>query len=152
MEFLASIHPKVVHFPIAFLMLYPVMETFYFFTSKDFYLKTALLFLIIGVIGSVLAVFTGNQAYQSIVDWSKEGKEIFSAHQTYANLTVWYFAFILVARYFMIIKKKFSKKFAIIFIVLSLIGGYFVYQTGLYGAELADNLFRTKLFNTEFEK
>ncbi|MCK7520140.1 MAG: hypothetical protein MZV64_21810 [Ignavibacteriales bacterium] len=66
MEFLAGIHPKVVHFPIAFLMLYPLMELIFIFTSKRFFSKAAMLFLAIGVIGSLLAVLSGNQAFEMV--------------------------------------------------------------------------------------
>lgn len=152
MEFLASVHPKVVHFPIAFLMLYPIMELLFLFTTKDFFLKAALLFLSIGVIGSLLAVLSGNQAYQSIINWSNEGKEIFYAHQNYANLTVWYFAALLIIRYFLFIKKRLIRKLNIIIIVLALIGGYFVYQAGAYGGKLADQVTSSKVLNKELQK
>jgi uncharacterized membrane protein len=140
MEFLARIHPKIVHFPIAFLMLYPVMELIYLITGKDFFSKTAILFLFIGVLGSVIAVLSGNQAYQLVNTWTDEGKKIFESHQTFANLTVWYFSVLLVVRYFLFIKKKLNRTFISIIFVLSLLGGYFVYQAGNYGGKLADQV------------
>jgi uncharacterized membrane protein len=140
MEFLASIHPKIVHFPIAFLMLYPVMELIYLITGKDFFSKTAMLFLSIGVLGSVIAVLSGNQAYQFVNNWTDEQKKIFESHQTFANLTVWYFSVLLVVRYFLFIKKKLNRTFISIIFVLSLLGGYFVYQAGNYGGKLADQV------------
>ena len=62
MEFLASLHTKVIHFPIAFLMIYPVMELLFLVTEKEFYSKSAMMFLAIGVFGSFFAVLSGNQA------------------------------------------------------------------------------------------
>lgn len=152
MEFLAGIHPKVVHFPIAFLMLYPLMELIFLFTSKDFFSKAAMLFLAIGVVGSLFAVLSGNQAFESVRNWTDEGKEIFSSHQTFANLTVWYFSTMLVIRYFLFVKKKLNRLIISVIFVLSLLGGYFVYQAGNYGGKLADQFVINSISNTEKEK
>ncbi len=140
MEFLASIHPKVVHFPIAFLMLYPLMELLFIFTRKDFFSKAALLFLTIGVVGALFAVLSGNQAFELVKDWTAEGKDVFNNHQTYANLTVWSYATLLVVRYFLFVKKKLNRTIISIIFVLSLLGGYLVFQTGNYGGKLAEQL------------
>ena len=152
MEFLAGIHPKVVHFPIAFLMLYPLMELILFFTAKEFFSKAAMLFLAIGVIGSLFAVLSGNQAFELVTNWTDEGKEIFSSHQTFANLTVWYFLVLLVLRYFLFVKKKLNRQIISVIFVLSLLGGYFVYQAGNYGGKLADQVVINSISNTEKEK
>lgn len=140
MEFLASIHPKVVHFPIAFLMLYPLMELLFIFTRKDYFSKAAFLFLTIGVVGALFAVLSGNQAFELVKDWTSAGKEIFNNHQTYANLTVWFYAILLVVRYFLFVKKKLNRTIISVIFVLSLLGGYFVFQTGNYGGKLAEQL------------
>jgi len=152
MEFLAGIHPKVVHFPIAFLMLYPLMELIFIFTAKDFFSKSAMLFLAIGVIGSLFAVLSGNQAFEMVKNWTDEGKEIFSSHQTFANLTVWYFSALLVLRYFLFVKKKLNRTIISVIFVLSLFGSYFVYQAGNYGGKLADQVVINSILNTEKEK
>jgi uncharacterized membrane protein len=138
MEFLAHIHPKIVHFPIAFLMIYPLMEFLALVTKKEFYTKAAGLFLIIGTIGAFLAVFTGNQAFSIIKDWGKVSSNIFNSHQTFANLTMWFFTGVLVLKIYMTIKKKVNQKTIIILFLLSLVGCYLVYQTGNYGGKLAE--------------
>lgn len=152
MEFLASIHPKVVHFPIAFLMFYPLMELCFLFTGKDFFSKAAMLFLTIGVVGSFFAVLSGNQAFEFVKNWNDEGKKVFSEHQTFANLTVWYFSFLLVVRYFLFIKKKLNRTIISVIFILSLIGGYFVYQAGNYGGRLAEQVIINSTSSIEVEK
>ena len=152
MEFLAGIHPKVVHFPIAFLMLYPLMELILLFTAKEFFSKAAMLFLAIGVIGSLFAVLSGNQAFEMVTNWTDEGKDIFSSHQTFANLTVWYFSALLAIRYFLFVKKKLNSKIISVIFILSLLGVYFVYQAGNYGGKLADQVVINSISNTEKEK
>lgn len=142
MEFLASIHPKIVHFPLAFLMLYPIMEFFALITKKEFYSRTANLFLFIGTIGALLAVFTGNQAYTYIKDWQTDSLNIFNSHQTFATITMWYFSGILVLRLYLYLKKKLNQKILFILFLLGLLGSYFVYQTGNYGGQLAKNVIK----------
>ncbi len=140
MEIFSDIHSKVVHFPIAFLMLYPVIELIFIFFRKDFFSKTAFLFLSVGVLGALFAVLSGNLVYQHITNWTAEAKDIFFTHQLYANLTVWFYAILLAVRYFLFIKKKLNRTVIIIIFAVSLIGGYFVYQTGNYGGRLAEQI------------
>ncbi len=138
MEFLAEIHPKIVHFPLAFLLLYPFMELLCFITQKEFYNKSAFLFLLIGVIGALLAVLSGNQAYAMVSKWDTKTLEIFNSHQTFANLSIWYFTILLVLRVYLQVKKKLKRNLLFLIFILSLLGSYFVYQTGYYGGKLAD--------------
>ena len=142
MEFFASIHPKVVHFPLAFLMVYPIIELLALITKKQFFINSANLFLLIGTLGAFLAVFTGNQAYSEIKNWSKTGLEIFNSHQMFANYTMWFFTGLLALRVYLSIKKKINYKTILIMFILSIVGCYFVYQTGNYGGKLAEE--RTK--------
>jgi uncharacterized membrane protein len=138
MEFLAEIHPKIVHFPLAFLLLYPIMELLFFVTRKEFFNKSAFLFLLIGVIGALLAVLSGNQAHDLVSEWNPQSLEIFNTHQTFANISIWYFTTLLTLRFYLHIKKRLNRYSLIIIFILSLLGSYFVYQTGLYGGKLAD--------------
>ena len=62
MEFLAGLHPQIVHFPIALLILYSIFEILGILLKKDFLQKSAYLLLGLGVLVSVAAVLTGNQA------------------------------------------------------------------------------------------
>ncbi len=46
MDFLAELHPKVVHFPIALLLTYAILELVGIVFKKEFYQKTAHLLLL----------------------------------------------------------------------------------------------------------
>lgn len=142
MEFLANIHPKIVHFPLAFLALYPLMELIFILTKKDFFTKAATLFLVIGTIGALLAVFTGNQAHTYIKNWSDASSNIFDSHQTFANLTMWFFTGLLAIKIYWLIKRKIDLRKIIVLFLLSLLGCYLVYQTGNYGGKLAEKIIR----------
>jgi uncharacterized membrane protein len=140
MEFLAKLHPEMVHFPIAFLMGYALFEILGIILKKEFLSKTAHLFLFLGVLGLISAVLTGNQAKDIAHKLSKGGVSIsFSAineHEDYANITLWFFAALLVLRTMVVIKKKFNGLIKYLFILLALIGFFLVYETGEHGGTL----------------
>lgn len=147
MEFLANLHHKVIHFPIAFLMVYPLIEILALTTGKDFFVKSAGVFLLIGTLGSLAAVFTGNQAFTFIKEWQNDSLQVFDSHQTFASISVWYFTGLLILRTYLSIKKKLNKKILIVFVILSLIGAYLIFQTANYGGELAKERFRISAIN-----
>ncbi len=136
MEFLAELHPKVVHFPIALLLTYVILELIGIVFRKEFYQKAAHLLLFLGVIGAFFAVLTGNQAYIAYEYWNDSSIDLFNDHQTFANLTIWYFTGMLVLRTYLVVKKKFSSSYRYIIFILALFGCYLVYQTAEHGGDL----------------
>ena len=66
MEFLAELHPRIIHFPIAFFILYFLFETTGILLKKEYLLKSAFIVLILGVFFSLLSVLTGNQAHEVV--------------------------------------------------------------------------------------
>ena len=140
MEFLANLHPQVVHFPIAFLIIYAVLEIVGVVSKKEFFTKTAYLFLFLGVLGALVAVLTGNQAESIAHQWEKAGAIInfhaIGEHEDYANITLWYFFGVLILRTFFVVKKRLTINAKYLFIVLALVGTYFLYETGLHGGKL----------------
>lgn len=137
MEFLAEIHHKIIHFPIALLILYPFIEAVSLFYKKDFFSFTSFIILILGVISSLAAVLTGNQALNSVKNLTPELYQLADTHYTNANIVVWLFTVILFLRIYLQIKKKYEGKWKIILLIFAFIGGYFVYQTGEYGGKTA---------------
>jgi uncharacterized membrane protein len=136
MEFLAEFHPRVVHFPIALLLTYILFEGLGAITKKEFLLKGAHLILFLGVIAAFVAIQTGERAEEAFDYWNKEASALMEEHENYANITIWYFAALLVLRTFLVFKKKFTDVFKYTFVVLALIGGYFVFQTGDHGGRM----------------
>ena len=72
MDLLSQLHPKVVHFPIAFFLVYLLLEIIGAVFKKEFFSKAAHLFLFFGVLGALVSVLTGDQAVNSF-----EGSEVF---------------------------------------------------------------------------
>ena len=140
MEFLAKLHPEAVHFPIAFLLAYALLEILGIILKKEFLSKTAHLFLLLGVLGLIAAVITGNQAQEIAHNLSKKGVSVsfkaINEHEEFANITLWYFAALLVLRTMAVIKKRFIGIIKYSFIVLALMGAFLVYETAGHGGTL----------------
>jgi uncharacterized membrane protein len=140
MEFLSKLHPDIVHFPIAFLLAYVLFEILGIILKKEFLSKSAHLFLFLGILGLIAAVLTGNQAKDAAHKLSKTGISIsfkaINEHEDYANITLWFFAALLVLRTMAAIKKKFIGTIKYSFIILALIGAFLVYETGEHGGIL----------------
>jgi uncharacterized membrane protein len=140
MEFLAENHPRIVHFAIALLFLYPFLEFIGVIFKREFFSKAAHLILAFGVLAALGAVLTGNQAHEVAMAWEEKGAimpfKAINEHSSWANITLWYFAALLVLRTFFVIKKKFIGYFQYIFVVLAFVGVYLVFETGDHGGKL----------------
>jgi len=140
MESIAGLHPLVVHFPIALLLLYTLFETTGVILKNETLTKAAFLILILGVVSAIAAVLTGGQAEEIATHLRDKGiafsQEVLETHEKFATISVWYFFAILGLRTYFIVQKKFVGYIKIIFVVLALIGAYFILETGEHGGEL----------------
>jgi uncharacterized membrane protein len=140
MEFLASLHPLIIHFPIALFIIYTLFEIIGAFSKNEFFSKVAHIILFLGVLGAIAAVLTGNQAESLMSQWENQGAIIqlhaIGEHEELANTTLWVFVGILVLRTVLVLKKKFTGYIKYIFVVLALVGCYFLYETGEHGGKL----------------
>ncbi len=140
MEFLAGLHPRLVHFLVTLFILYFFLESFGILLKKEYLMKTAYIILIIGVVMAIGAVLTGNQA-QDVAKQILESNYVnvspfIDLHEEFATLTLWYFFAILLLRTYLMLKKKFSGNLKYVFVPLGLLGCYLIYVTGVYGGDL----------------
>ena len=151
MEELSQLHPYIVHFPLALFITYFLFELLTVIIKKEFLSKSAHLILLLGVVGAFGAVLTGNQAYAAFGDWKPASLKIFNDHQTFANITTWYFFALLIGRTYLVIKKKFNFVYQVIILFLAAVGIFFVLKTGYYGGELVNKFGINKEFRIELE-
>jgi uncharacterized membrane protein len=148
---MAELHPLIVHFPIALLSLYIVLEILTYFIKQDSLNHFTTWILLAGIIMAVNAVLTGNQAEQVASPYlgNTPGlKEAVETHEEFATFTLWYFLFLLVVRYFLMQKKKMTRLFKSVLIILALCGGILIFQTGITGGALVYKYgVGTELFN-----
>lgn len=132
-----NIHPIFVHFPIALLTIYAILELLRFKKIKNqtywFYVKAV--FVIFGSLGTFVALATGDSAAYNVLSYDKTMRPLISTHETFADLTTIIFALIAAGyliswcnkenfgRFF--IGKKFIEKFWLVTLRLS----YFFVET-----------------------
>jgi len=152
-NFLAEIHTKVVHFPIALLVTYSLLEIVGIVFKKDFITKSALLILCLGVITAFLAVLTGNQASGNFNFWNNESSALLIEHQTFATYLLWGSLIICALRIFFTVKKKFNGLIKYLFILFAIVIIFLVYETGTHGGDLVKKFgVGTELFNSSSKK
>jgi uncharacterized membrane protein len=145
MEYLAQFHPIVVHFPIALLSFYVLFEIVTLFLKNKEFEKFVLILLLAGTLAGLAAVLTGNQAEEFAEDKFEKAKtgmssetieNVIEEHEEYATITLWFFAALSALRIGLLVTKKFNRTFKILFVVLALVGGFLIYQTGAHGGVL----------------
>lgn len=136
MEFLGGLHKLAVHFPMALLFTYCLLELTGMFLKNSFVSQAALLILFLGILGSIFAVLTGNQAEKLWEFWNPDSRGALLEHERYATMLLWYFALLLGLRTHLILKKKFSGKIRLYFIPLILFGVFLIYKTGEEGGKM----------------
>jgi len=135
-NFLAEIHTKVVHFPIALLATYSILEVIGISFKNEFITKCALLILCLGVVTSLFAVLTGNQAATDFLFWTDQSKALLSSHQSYATILLWLSAIVCGLRIYVVIKKKFVGWIKYVFLIFAIVILFLVFKTGTYGGDL----------------
>ncbi|MCP5062916.1 MAG: hypothetical protein GY936_10675 [Ignavibacteriae bacterium] len=150
MNYLAELHPLVIHFPIAFLFLFVGLEIINLFIKKDYLKNISHLLLLISVIALIAAVFSGNQSMQIVID-GISNKDILApmeAHEQFATITLWYYFTLLIFRTYLFVNKKFESKLQYLFVIFAVLGLYLVFTTAKFGGILVyDFGIGTKLFN-----
>lgn len=144
MDFIASLHPKFVHFPIALFLSYTLLEIIGIAFKKESFNKAAYMILLLSLLGAVAAVLTGDQASQAadklsdLLDNSSVSIPLgaIERHEDFANFSMWYIVALAVIRTYLVIKKKFTGWLKYSFIVLSLIGSIIIFETALLGGKL----------------
>ncbi len=129
------LHPMIVHFPIALLIVGLLFDTIGLFSKKEFYSKVAFYLLILGTLGVIAAYFSGNAAGEGI---SEEGslKQAIEMHEDAALLALWLMVAASAGRVVMMLLKKYTGVFKYFAFGLFLIGVLAIARTGYYGGEL----------------
>lgn len=152
MNFMAELHPFVVHFPIALLSLYIVLEIITYFVKNETLNNFTTVILLAAIITAVNAVLTGNQAGHAASAVLENApavvEESIESHEQFATYTLWYFVALLAIRYYLVQKNKMTRLFKMLIIILALCGGILIFQTGFTGGKLVYKYgVGTELFN-----
>ncbi|MCK9425125.1 MAG: hypothetical protein M0Q21_03680 [Ignavibacteriaceae bacterium] len=131
----SHLHPMIVHFPIALLIVGFLSEVVGLFLKKEFFTKAAFYLLILGTLGVVAAYITGDIAGDGVSE-TGQLKNALETHEHAAQLTLWLMAGAAIVRIALVWMKKFEGVFKYAAFVLFLAGVLSVARTGYYGGEL----------------
>ncbi len=132
---LSFIHPMIVHFPIALLIVGFVSDLAGLILKKDFFSRTGFYLLILGAIGVVAAYLTGNAAGDGLTE-AGTLKQALETHEDAAELTLWIISAAALFRIVLVFLKKYVGVFKWISLIVFLAGVLSIARTGFYGGEL----------------
>jgi len=136
-EWAPNIHPILVHFPIAIILLAVLMDLLSFFLPDQWWddLKTTILYGI-GAISAIAAYYTGTLAADSVF-LPSGAQSVLNEHADWALWTVWFFGIYALLRILLHWYQKMDQKnIRIGLFVIALPGIFFLYETGDHGAEM----------------
>jgi uncharacterized membrane protein len=132
---LTHIHPMIVHFPIALLIVGFLLEAVDLILKKKYLSDAAFLLLIFGAIGAVAAVISGSYAAGGIEE-AGPLKHAVETHEGAAELAMWLTIVAAGVRLSLVFAKKYVGAFRIIFLVFFFVAVLAVARAGYYGGEL----------------
>ena len=127
-----NLHPIIVHFPIALLIVGFLFDLTGAILNRDFFSKTGFYLLILGTLGVLAAYISGNIAGDGV---SEVGalKQALENHEDAAQLSLWLMIFASVVRIAIVLLKKYSGAFKWAAVILFLAGILSIARTGYYG-------------------
>lgn len=128
------LHPMLVHFPIALLIMGTVLQMVAVW-KKKFFDKAALLLLSVGFLSGVAAYLSGGGAVQfADAHWGNAYKSLVEIHELYAFITMVLFGVAIGLRIlFHYYRKKFFMPLVLTFCIL---GSITLGVTGHYGGQM----------------
>jgi len=131
----SHLHPMIVHFPIALLMVGFLSEIIGLTLKKEFFTKAAFYLLILGTLGVVAAYITGDIAGDGVSE-TGQLKNALETHEHAAQFTLWLMVGAAIARIALVWLKKLDGILKYAAFVLFFAGVLSVARTGYYGGEL----------------
>jgi len=131
-----NIHPLIIHFPIALLLVAIFLDAVSIGFQKDWIYKSALMMYLFGTLGAITAYITGRIAANSVSP-SFKAELTMSNHSDWALYTVVFFSIYTLLR--LIFNKKINpdnKLIRLAALFVALIGLYLLVRTADLGGKL----------------
>jgi uncharacterized membrane protein len=130
----SHLHPLIVHFPIALLIVGFVADTVYLLYKKEACLsKVGFYLMLAGTLAAIAAVLSGNFFTE---DMSGSVETVRERHETFANITMYLMIVASILRIYLVYKGKTESKAGLGVYLLYLIGVITVGYTGLLGGTM----------------
>lgn len=136
-DYAPNIHPMIVHFPIAILILAIGLNLIAFFLPENWWDEKKTTFIyVLGSIAAIITYFTGRSAADTVF-LPTEAQSVLTDHADWALWTVLFFGIYSILRIALHWFKKLETKSIQVFaLVLALPGLFFLFETGEYGATM----------------
>lgn len=134
-EWAPNIHPMIVHFPIAILILAIGLNLIAFFLPENWWDEKKTTFIyVLGSIAAIITYFTGRSAADTVF-LPTEAQSVLTDHADWALWTVLFFGIYSCFRIALHwLKKLETKSIKVFAFAFALPGLFFLFQTGEYGA------------------
>jgi uncharacterized membrane protein len=133
-----NIHPMLVHFPIALFFFAVLMDFLSFFLPEGWWgEKKTVIIYVIGAISVVVVYFTGKMAAGTLHNISNVEQQAVEHHMQWGLRTMWFFVIYTLIRLALVFTKRMQKlNLHVVMFLISLIGIFFLFETGDHGAKL----------------
>lgn len=131
----SHLHPMIVHFPIALLMVGFLFDAISLFSKKEIFSTAGLYLLILGTLGVVAAYFSGTFAGGGITETGSL-KQALETHEGAAELALWLMVVTAVVRMALVAMKRYQGGYKYAAVILFFIGVLAIARTGYYGGDL----------------
>lgn len=129
------LHPMIVHFPIALLIVGFLFDIGGVFIKHESFTQTGFYLLVLGSAGIIAAFLSGNMAGGSIAQEGMLGKAL-EKHEEAAELTIWLVSITAILRILLVFIKRYSGYMKAGVLVLYFISIFAIGRTGYYGGKL----------------
>jgi uncharacterized membrane protein len=127
------LHPMLVHFPIALLIISVLFDVIGVAFKRDSLREGALWLLVLGLLGGLGAVLSGGMA-EEVAEKAGIAKALLERHETWAFVTMGIFGVLFVWRLFL--RNHFTALTLAIYLVIASIGIGTLGVTGYFGGDL----------------
>ncbi len=131
----SNLHPMIVHFPVALIIIGFIFDIAGITAKKEFFHKAGFYLLLLGTAGVIAAYFSG-EAAEEFVNETGALETTLELHEEAALFTLWIVTAASLIRAGYVLIKKQLPVLKWISIVLFAVGAAFVARTGYYGGEL----------------
>lgn len=128
------IHPLIVHFPIAMLILGTVAQIVALF-KPDFFSKAATWLIAGGFIAGIITYMTGDAAEEYAKAHLSASHDAIETHESFALMSLIAFGLVIALKILHHYRPK-ARSLNIIIILISLVGAVLIGVTGHYGGQL----------------
>ena len=129
------LHPMIVHFPIALLVVGCISDLAGAVFKRTFFSKAGFYLLLLGTLGVIAAYFSGNFAGEGLAEGGAL-KQALERHEGAAVLSLRLMTATSVVRILMVASKKFTGAIRWIPVLMFLVSVLSIARTGYYGGEL----------------